>query len=83
ILARLLLVVWVPPEAEPVALDIPELEARLAQATPSWGEELRDALTGHAGEERGSPLYLPGSVLPGGLLGPLRGPRYRTDGTAL
>jgi glutamate dehydrogenase len=49
--------VWSPAGEKPT-IDSTALEARLTEASRTWDEELRDALVGSAGEERGSQLYL-------------------------
>ncbi|MGQ0550199.1 MAG: NAD-glutamate dehydrogenase [Armatimonadota bacterium] len=52
ILARLHVIMYTDPGQVP-AYDVREIEARLAEATRSWTDDLQDALVEQCGEERG------------------------------
>jgi len=54
-LARLYLVLRVAPDAQP-EYDVAAIEAAIARLMRSWGDDLRDALLEHFGEERGARL---------------------------
>jgi glutamate dehydrogenase len=56
VLARLYFIVRVPP-GDTVEVDVHELEARLAEATRSWSDELHDSLLEQQGEEVGNRLF--------------------------
>ena len=56
VLARLYFIVRVAPGFQ-ADFDVPEIEARLREITRNWGDDLRDALLDHCGEERGLSLY--------------------------
>ncbi len=56
VLARIYFIVRVPPGTQ-ADFDVSEIEARLREITRSWGDDLRDALLDHCGEERGLNLY--------------------------
>ena len=56
VLARLHVVVYTEPGAIP-EYDVAEIEARLAEATRAWTDDLRDALSEQLGEQRAGPLF--------------------------
>ncbi|MEA2196564.1 MAG: glutamate dehydrogenase, partial [Solirubrobacteraceae bacterium] len=56
VLIRVHYVLWCD-DAPPPEVDLPELEARLAQAIRSWADDLRDALVEEEGEGRGTQLF--------------------------
>ena len=56
VLVRLHYLVYVEPGSLP-ELDVREIETLLVAATRSWGDDLREALHGEHGEERGSGLF--------------------------
>jgi glutamate dehydrogenase len=56
VLIRVHYVLWCD-EAPPPEVDVPDLEARLAQAIRSWADDLRDALVEEEGEGRGTQLF--------------------------
>jgi glutamate dehydrogenase len=56
VLVRIHLTVRVPPGRLP-GYDRGELEERIAEATGSWSDALREALLEEVGEEHGAPLY--------------------------
>jgi len=56
ILARLHFVLRVDPASRDAAVDLREVEARVAAATRAWTDDLRDALVSAHGEERGLDL---------------------------
>ena len=56
VLARLHVVVYTEPGAVP-EYDVAEIEARLAEATRAWTDDLRDALSEQVGEQRAGPLF--------------------------
>jgi glutamate dehydrogenase len=56
VLARLHLVVHTDPAAAG-DYDVAGIESRLAEATRTWSDDLRDALIEQLGEERGADLY--------------------------
>ncbi|MGH3044810.1 MAG: NAD-glutamate dehydrogenase, partial [Gaiellaceae bacterium] len=55
VLARMHFVIYTRPGAT-LEYDVPEIEARLVEATRSWVDDLGDALVEHLGEERGTEL---------------------------
>ena len=74
VLARLHVVVYTEPGAVP-EYDVAEIEARLAEATRAWTDDLRDALSEQVGEQRAGPLFERyGEAFPGA---------YREDFSAL
>ena len=56
LLVRVHYVLWCEDESAP-ELDVPELEARLAQAIRAWTDDLRSALVEEEGEARGTQLF--------------------------
>lgn len=56
VLARLHFVVY-PEAGEALDYDVEEIQARIAEATRSWADDLRDALVERFGEERGAELH--------------------------
>ena len=56
-LARLHFVVRTDPDAPRATTTSPAIEARLAEATRTWSDDLHDALIEQLGEERGADLY--------------------------
>ena len=56
VLARMHFVIYTRPGATR-EYDVPEIEARLVEATRSWVDDLGDALVEHLGEERGTELF--------------------------
>ena len=56
VLARLYFVFRVPP-SHAVAIDVDDLEARLADYTRDWRDDLHEELLDHCGEERGVARY--------------------------
>ncbi len=65
-LARIQIVVRTSPESIP-EYDVRELEARIAQATRRWEDDLEQALVERLGEERGNQLYRQfGAAFPAG-----------------
>ena len=56
VLARMHFVIYTRPGAT-LEYDVPEIEARLVEATRSWVDDLGDALVEHLGEERGTELF--------------------------
>src|SRR6266545_2572464 len=56
VLARLHFVIYTEPGQE-VEYDAAEIEARLAEATREWTDDLRDALTAQLGEDRAGLLF--------------------------
>ena len=56
VLARMHFVIYTRPGAKR-EYDVPEIEARLVEATRTWVDDLGDALVEHLGEERGTELY--------------------------
>ena len=86
VLARLHVVVYTEQGAIP-EYDVGEIEARLAEATRAWTDDLRDALSEQLGEERARAALraLRRRVprrLPRGLLRPPGGARHRADRAA-
>ncbi|HMK10406.1 MAG TPA: NAD-glutamate dehydrogenase domain-containing protein, partial [Acidimicrobiales bacterium] len=56
VLARLHVIVALPPGTHPAPPDIPAVEAQLIAAARSWSDDLADELAEHNGEERGVDL---------------------------
>ena len=56
VLARMHFVIYTRPGAKR-EYDVPEIEARLVEATRTWVDDLGDALVEHLGEERGTELF--------------------------
>jgi glutamate dehydrogenase len=62
------------PNGVPETFDVPAIEARIAESTRSWGDNLRAALVAVHGEQRGMELYARyNNAFP---------PGYRADGNA-
>ncbi len=57
VLARLHVIVHTDPGAAPRGYDVAAIEARLAEATRTWSDDLHDALIEELGEERGALLH--------------------------
>jgi len=57
VLARLYFIIRVRRGSRAGGVDARELEAKLAEATRSWSDELHDCLLDHCGEERGNLLF--------------------------